>query len=217
VEFQQARRQFSTDKAGEYVSALSNEANLRGAASAWLVFGVADDRRTVGTTHLAAAEERQALKGHIQQSIDQGLTIREIHEVHRAGARVVLLEIPAAPRGIPISWKGHYFARAGQSLVPLSLDKSDEIRGQTSPHDWTAVIVPEATLNDVGRQRSPARGRASSNVTPRASWRPTSLAGTTPRSSTTQSSPGTAASPVRRCCSSAPTTRATCSAHTWRS
>ena len=149
VEFKQARRQFSTDKTGEYVSALSNEANLRGATSAWLVFGVADDRRAVGTTQLATAEERQALKGHIQQSIDQGLTIREIHEVDRAGARVVLLEIPAAPRGIPISWKGHYFARAGESLVPLSLDKSDEIRGQTFAHDWTAVTVPEATLDDL--------------------------------------------------------------------
>ena len=149
VEFKEARRQFSTDKTGEYVSALSNEANLRNATAAWLVFGVTDKRQVVGTSHLSTGHDRQALKGHIQQSIDQGLTIREIHEVDRDRARVVLLEIPAAPRGIPISWKGHYYARAGDSLVPLSLDKSDEIRGQTFAHDWTAVTVREATLADL--------------------------------------------------------------------
>ena len=54
--------------------------------------------------------------------------------------------MPAAPRGIPISWKGDNRARAGESLVPLSLDKLDEIRRQTIGADWTAVVVPEATL-----------------------------------------------------------------------
>lgn len=33
VEFKEAARQFSADKTGEYVSALSNEANLRGVGS----------------------------------------------------------------------------------------------------------------------------------------------------------------------------------------
>lgn len=131
VEFKAASRQFSADKTGEYVSALSNEANLRGAVSAWLVFGVSNARTITGTTHLDSVEKRQSLKHHVQHSIDQGLTIREIYEVEREGKRVVLLEIPAAPQGIPISWKGDYRARAGESLVPLSLDKQDEIRQQT--------------------------------------------------------------------------------------
>jgi ATP-dependent DNA helicase RecG len=41
---------------------------------------------------------------------------------------LLLFEVPAAPRGIPIAWKGHYFARAGESLTSLGLDKQDEIR-----------------------------------------------------------------------------------------
>lgn len=146
VEFKEASRQYSAEKTGEYVSALSNEANLRGLASGWLVFGVADDRQIVGTTHLADSQQRQSLKHYIHQSIDQGLTVREIHEVVVDGKRVVLVEVPAAPRGIPISWKGRYHARAGESLIPLSLDKSDQIRQQTLDSDWTAVVVPEATL-----------------------------------------------------------------------
>src|SRR5690606_14940790 len=52
-------------------------------------------------------------------------------------------------RGIPIAWKGHYYARAGESRVPLGLDKLDEIRQQTLQQDWTAQIVPGATLADL--------------------------------------------------------------------
>lgn len=40
VEFKQAGHDYSSDKIGEYFSALSNEANLRGMDCAWLVFGV---------------------------------------------------------------------------------------------------------------------------------------------------------------------------------
>lgn len=147
VEFKEAARQFSADKTGEYVSALSNEANLRGLASGWLVFGVSNARQVVGTTHLIDVQQRQTLKHHIHQSIDQGLTVREVYEVTHSGKRVVLLEVPAAPRGIPISWKGDYRARAGESLVPLSLDKLDEIRRQSFSTDWTAVPLPGATLD----------------------------------------------------------------------
>lgn len=83
VEFKEAARQFSADKTGEYVSALSNEANLRGAASGWLVFGVSHSRTVTGTTHLDDVQKRQTLKHHVQKAIDQGLTIREIHEVEQ--------------------------------------------------------------------------------------------------------------------------------------
>lgn len=146
VEFKEAARQFSVDKTGEYVSALSNEANLRGVSAGWLVFGVSNDHKIVGTTHLVDVQQRQSLKQHIHQSIDQGLTIREVHEVTIDEKRVVLLEVPAAPQGIPISWKGDYRARAGESIVPLTLDKLDEVRQQTIGVDWTAVVVPEANL-----------------------------------------------------------------------
>ena len=90
VEFKEAARQFSADKTGEYVSALSNEANLRGLASGWLVFGVSNTRQVVGTTHLAEVQQRQALKHYIHQSVDQGLTVREVYEVEHSGKRVVL-------------------------------------------------------------------------------------------------------------------------------
>lgn len=151
VEFKEARQRFSADKTGEYVAALANEASLRGHASAWLVFGVSDTRQVVGTAHLADAQQRQSLKYHVQQSTSTGLTIREIYELDLPEGRVVMLEIPAAPQGIPIAWKGDYRARAGQSLVPMSMDKLDEIRGNTISSDWTAVAVPEASVAHLDR------------------------------------------------------------------
>jgi ATP-dependent DNA helicase RecG len=85
----------------------------------------------------------------IAENAEPRMTFRDIHELHHPGGRVILFEIPAAPRGIPIAWKGHYHARAGESLTSLGLNKLDEIRGQTLAQDWTAQPVPAATLADL--------------------------------------------------------------------
>jgi len=150
VEFKQAGDGFSTDDIGKYFSALANEANLRGTERAWLVFGVHNKTRAVvGTSYRPEAERLQSLKQQIAENTTPRITFRDIHELLYAASRVLLFEVPAAPRGMPIAWKGHYFARAGESLAPLGLDKQDEIRGQTLAQDWTAQVVPAATLADL--------------------------------------------------------------------
>ena len=60
-----------------------------------------------------------------------------------------MFEIPAAPKGMPIAWSGHYYARAGESLISLGMDKLDEIRQQTLSEDWSAQIVSEAEFSDL--------------------------------------------------------------------
>ena len=150
VEFKQAGNGFSTDDIGKYFSALANEANLRGAERAWLVFGVHNKTRAVvGTDYRPEPERLQSLKMQIAENTAPRITFRDIHELHHADGRVLLFEVPAAPRGIPISWKGHFHARAGESLTSLGLDKQDEIRAQTLAQDWTAQLVPGATLADL--------------------------------------------------------------------
>lgn len=150
VEFKQANDNYSTDDIGRYFSALANEANLRGAESGWLVFGVHNKTRTViGTDYRLQPERLQQLKMQIAENAEPRITFRDIHALPHADGRVLLFEIPAAPRGIPIAWKGHYFARAGESLVSLGLDKLDDIRQQTLQQDWTAQILPAATLADL--------------------------------------------------------------------
>lgn len=150
VEFKQAGNDYSTDDIGKYFSALANEANLRGAESAWLVFGVHNKRRSVvGSDYRPQAERLQSLKMQIAENAEPSITFRNIHELQHPDGRVVLFEIPAAPRGIPIAWKGHFYARAGESLTSLGLDKLDDIRQQTILQDWTAQVVPGATLADL--------------------------------------------------------------------
>lgn len=150
VEFKQAHNDYDTDKIGEYFSALSNEANLRGLERAWLVFGVENKvRSVVGSDYRMEPERLQSLKKQIAQATEPSITLREIHVLDHLRGRVVMFEIPPAPRGIPIAWKGHYFARAGESRTSLGLDKLDEIRQQTLRSDWTAQVVPEATLADL--------------------------------------------------------------------
>ena len=150
VEFKQAGNDYDTDRIGEYFSALNNEANLRGADRAWLVFGVSNKTRAVvGSDYRPEVERLQGLKNQIAQSTEPSITFRDIHVLQHAGGRVVLFEIPPAPRGIPIAWKGHYFARAGESRTSLGLDKQDEIRRQTLAQDWTAQVIATATLEDL--------------------------------------------------------------------
>lgn len=145
IEFKQAGKDYHTDKIGEYFSALANEANLRGFERAWLVFGVNNKTRTiVGSDYRPEPERLQSLKMQLAENSEPSVTFRNIQELFSPQGRVVLFEIPAAPRGIPIAWKGHYYARAGESLTSLGLDKLDEIRQQTIAIDWSAQIVPDS-------------------------------------------------------------------------
>lgn len=147
VEFKDANDNFSTSDIGKYFSALSNEANLRGLAVAWLVFGVDNGtRRVIGTEYRKEKERLHSLKHQIAQDTEPSISFREIHELPTPQGRVVLFEIPAAPRGIPIAWKTHYYARNGESLAGLSLAKQDEIRSQSLADDWSAIICQDATI-----------------------------------------------------------------------
>ncbi|MGX9367177.1 RNA-binding domain-containing protein [Desulfoplanes sp. PS50] len=147
IEFKQACMDYSTDKIGSYFSALANEANLRGIERAWLIFGVDNkSRAVVGSDYRLGHDRLQSTKMQISQNTEPSITFRNIHELHDPKGRVVLFEIPAAPRGMPISWKGHYYARSGESLTHLGVDKLDEIRQQPGSTDWSAKLIPEARM-----------------------------------------------------------------------
>ena len=147
VEFKRAGNDYSTDAIGKYFSALANEANLRNQERAWLVFGVDNrSRKAVGSDYRSKAENLHSLKMQISAATEPSITLRNIHELLLTEGRVLLFEIPAAPLGMPIAWRGHYYARAGESLTHLGLDKLDEIRRQVGAADWSAQVVAGATL-----------------------------------------------------------------------
>lgn len=147
VEFKNVGDSYSTSDIGKYFSALSNEANLRNVERAWLVFGVDNKTRSVvGSDYRQDHERLHSLKMQVAAETEPSITFRDIHELQVTQGRVVLFEIPAAPMGMPIGWKGHYYSRAGESLTSLGLDKQDEIRGQMGATDWSAQVVQGATL-----------------------------------------------------------------------
>jgi ATP-dependent DNA helicase RecG len=149
VEFKSARTQYDEEKLGRYFTALANEANLTTRTAAWIILGVDDTGAIVGTDYLRGDHDERQLRMKVEEGTQPRTGFRDIYSLDTAAGRVLLFEIPPSPRGIPMAWKGHYYARDGDSLVPLALDKQDEIRQQTLAADWTAVVVPDATVNDL--------------------------------------------------------------------
>lgn len=150
VEFKKAENNFDFDDLGKYFSALSNEANLRGLDFAWLVFGYDEKRHEiVGTSYKNGEGALNNLKHDFSQHTNDGQTFREIIPVEVDGKRILMFKIPASPRNIVMKWKGIAYGRDGESLKPLNQSKQDEIRRQTPAPDWSAEIVPDATIDDL--------------------------------------------------------------------
>ncbi|SKA88384.1 ATP-dependent DNA helicase RecG [Thiothrix eikelboomii] len=151
VEFKEAKNQFDSNELGKYFSALSNEANLRGLESSWLVMGVSNTRKIVGTAYLSSLKLINECKASIAQHTTGRITFREIHEFIHPSGRILLFQIPNAPKGFPIAWKGHYYGRDGEQLNALNLEEIERIRSQSTKEDWSAGICHGATLNDLSK------------------------------------------------------------------
>ena len=150
VEFKKAETNFDVDELGKYFSALSNEANLREREFGWIVFGVWDKKHEiVGTSFKDGEVALNKLKQDMSQHTTDGLIFREIIPLEVEGKRVLLFKVPATPRNIVMKWKGIAYGRDGESLKPLNQAKQDEIRQQPPIPDWTAQLVPNATIGDL--------------------------------------------------------------------
>lgn len=150
VEFKEAKNQHDKDKLGRYFSALSNEANLKGKTNAWLLFGVKNDRSVVGT-HINDNQLNE-YKAEIAKHTSPKLSFIDIHRVNYGGLTVLLLEIPAAPQGTPVSWKGHRYGRDGESLGGLNDYELRKIQSQVEKTDWSSKVIEQGTLNDLSQE-----------------------------------------------------------------
>ena len=150
VEFKEARTNYSFNDIGKYFSALSNEANLRGLQEAWLIFGISDDKRYVGT-EFRKQGSLQSLKKEIVNGTNERLTFLEIYELTMEKCRVIAFQIPPAIRGIPTTWQGAAYAREHESISPLPMNKVDILRSQIGM-DWSKEIVEDATIEDLDEE-----------------------------------------------------------------
>ncbi|MCL2711975.1 MAG: putative DNA binding domain-containing protein [Methanomassiliicoccaceae archaeon] len=145
LEFKSASNDYNFDKLGKYFSALSNEANIRSAREGWMIFGVDDKRKIIGTRYRDDEASLNSLRYEMSQGTG-GISFRGVYEMEAEGKRVLMLRIPAAV-STPTLFKGHAYGRDGESLHALSIEKIDMIR--RSSFDWSSEVVEGATLDDL--------------------------------------------------------------------
>jgi ATP-dependent DNA helicase RecG len=145
VEFKQASNDYDKNKIGQYFSAISNEASLKGLQHGWLVFGVNDKTRKIVGSDYRDKRGLESLKHEIAQNTTGGISFSDIFEVYDGDKRVVILRIPAAVTAMPTAWKGHWYGRDGESLVPLSQEELDRLRQQVR-YDWSKQTVEGSSV-----------------------------------------------------------------------
>lgn len=162
IEFKETK--IDIDELGRYFSALANEANIKLQSEGWLVLGVHDKKKDAsgkriitGTLFKQGTAALNELKKLVADHTTHRATFRDIHELTIDGKRVLMLEVPPAPPGVPISWKGHFYGREGSSLGALSLAELDQLRGQTD--DWSAELCSAATLTELDSEALAAARR----------------------------------------------------------
>lgn len=155
LEFKRAEHTFSFDQMAQYVSALANEANLHRRDEGWLVMGIDDKlvpatglRPAIGTEFARSPTELNRIRESVAAQTAPPVVLHPPQELHVARhdgtlARVLLWRIPAAPRGVPVACKGHYWGRNGERLCGLPLHKLDTLRAQSILHDWSAAVVAQ--------------------------------------------------------------------------
>jgi ATP-dependent DNA helicase RecG len=150
VEFKEAKTQYNKDNLGEYFSALSNEANLKGQPNAWIIFGIKNNKSIVGT--IISDDQLNDYKNEMAQHTSPRISFEETERIDIDGKNVILCKIPAAPQGQAVSWKGHYYGRDGESLGALHDNERDRIRIQNTALDWSAQVISEATIDDLSKE-----------------------------------------------------------------
>lgn len=137
-EFKEAKQQLDLEKLTRYCVALANEGGGK------IILGISDKRprKVVGTS---AFRNLEKAKTDLAQRIHLRVDAEEI--THPKG-RVLVFHVPSRPIGMPIQYKGSYYMRSGDSLVPMLPDMLKRIVDEAGP-DYSAEINARATLDDL--------------------------------------------------------------------
>jgi ATP-dependent DNA helicase RecG len=135
---------------GNYISGLSNSACLKNKSYGYLVLGVEDGTWSVVGTNLEMSTAKRGGQDYelwLRRNCDP-ITPFEIEEFEYKGKHVVIFEINAAV-GQPVFFKGVDYIRVNSNLTKLK-DFPDFLRRiYNSRQDWSAQIIPDATIDDL--------------------------------------------------------------------
>ena len=150
VEFKAASNGYDLHKLGQYFSAISNEANLKGKRFGWLIFGIEDKTHAIlGTNYKNSPTAMEKLKYDIAKETTGGISFMDVFVLHPTvngtEKRVIMFKIPAAAIAMPTGWKNRYYGRTGESLTDLSQEEIDRIRGERRV-DWSRETIDGITI-----------------------------------------------------------------------
>ena len=124
----------------EYITALSNEGGGR------LILGIDNKKKTVGTN---AFKDIERLKVDVFNSVNINQKIRiGIEEIFDNNKRILVISISKRPIGQPISYKGKYLMRAGESLVPMDNLTLKNTLSEVEK-DFSAELCNDISINEL--------------------------------------------------------------------
>ncbi len=138
LEFKEAKNSYEFEELVKYCVALANEKGGR------FVLGVSDKlpRKVVGSHAFPDVDQTKA-------NVSDRLHLRvDAHVIQHAHGRIVIFEVPSRPIGMPIQYKGAYWMRNGQNLVPMTPDQLKRILDEAGP-DFSSEIAKNATCVDL--------------------------------------------------------------------
>lgn len=138
LEFKEAKNRFDFEELVKYCVALANEGGGK------MILGVTDrrPRRVVGSNAFDPV-------GRTTAGINARLRLRiDADEVAHPHGRVLVFHVPPRPVGMPIQYKGAYWMRSDEALVPMTPDLLKRIFAETGP-DYSAEVCPNASVDDL--------------------------------------------------------------------
>ncbi len=138
LEFKAAENRYDFEALTRYCVALANE------QGGTFILGVTDKRprQPLGTRAFQNLERTKA-------GLVERLHLRiKTEEFEYDSKRIVIFHVPSRPIGMPMQYKGTYWMRGGEALVPMSPDQLKRIFDESVP-DFSAEICPAATLDDL--------------------------------------------------------------------
>lgn len=142
LELKAARKNFSSDDFGKYITALANGAAMCNEPFGYLVLGVDDKTHDIiGSIVLSSEKLKNEAKLNLHNYAKPQVVV-EFIDIEAEPGKIVHVVKVAKPT-IAVSWKGHYYGRSGESVTPLNIEKIEQI--SVLP-DWSAQPCPGATL-----------------------------------------------------------------------
>ncbi len=141
------------DRVGKYLSGLSNAACYHNKEYAYLVLGIMDGTWEIKGTNFSPSnlpDKQKNFLFDLRKAFTPQIDYR-ICEIERDGKQLVIFSIPAANRH-PTAYKNERYIRIGSSLTNLKDHPVIEEYIFQSSNDWSAEIVPEASLDDLDEQ-----------------------------------------------------------------